>query len=253
MAAPEMFYDELADLYDLIYENWPASVERQGDALAKVIRQRDPLAKRIADVACGIGTQSLGLAARGFELRGSDISSAAIDRARREAVARGLTIAFTVDDMRRLATYDDASVDVVIACDNSLPHLLGDDEIREALRHFHRIVKPGGLCILSVRDYETIEQQAVRVIPYGIRERDGRRVVILQVWAFHGDQYDLDFFFLFDDGRTVETRVLRTRYYAIPIPRIIDLAAEAGFIDIERVDDAFFQPLIVGRRSGGPA
>jgi SAM-dependent methyltransferase len=248
MTAPETFYDGLAGLYDLIYEDWPASIERQGNALAEVIRQRSPEATRIADVACGIGTQSLGLAARGFAVRGSDISSAAIDRARREAAARNLTIDFSVDDMRRLASYEDASFDVVIACDNSLPHLSGDDEIREALRHFRRIVRPGGLCLLSVRDYEAVERQPVRVVPYGVRERDGHRVVILQVWEFIGDKYDLDFYFLFDDGRSAETRVFRTRYYAISIPRIIDLAAEAGFGDLERVDGSFFQPLIVGRR-----
>ncbi len=249
MIAPEVFYDGLAGLYDLIYEDWPASIERQGNALAEIIRLRCPEAKRIADVACGIGTQSLGLAARGFALRGSDISSASVDRARHEAAARNLTIDFAVDDMRRLASYPDASFDVVIACDNSLPHLLGDDEIRSALRQFHRIVRPGGLCILSVRDYEAVERQPVRVVPYGVKERDGHRIVILQVWTFLGDQYDLDFYFLFDDGHSAETRVFRTRYYAISIGRIIELAAEAGFVDVERVDGAFFQPLIVGKRA----
>lgn len=249
MPTPESFYDNLAGLYDLIYEDWPASIERQGDALAEIIRRRCPEAKRIGDVACGIGTQSLGLAARGFEVRGSDISSAAIDRARHEAATRNLTIGFAVDDMRRLTSYTDASVDVVMACDNSLPHLLGDDEIRDALRQFHRIVRPGGLCILSVRDYEAIERQPVRVVPYGVRERGGHRIVILQVWSFLGDQYDLDFYFVFDDGQTAKTRVFRTRYYAIPIARIIDLAAEAGFVEVERVNGAFFQPLIIGRRA----
>ena len=33
------FYDELAPLYHLIYENWDASVARQGEALASLIRE----------------------------------------------------------------------------------------------------------------------------------------------------------------------------------------------------------------------
>ena len=37
------------------------------------------------DCACGIGTQALGLAAVGYEMEGSDISSGEIDRAQREA------------------------------------------------------------------------------------------------------------------------------------------------------------------------
>ena len=33
----QAFYDELAPLYHLVYENWEASVARQGKALASLI------------------------------------------------------------------------------------------------------------------------------------------------------------------------------------------------------------------------
>jgi len=45
------FYDELADLYHLIYEDWSVSVERQGRLLAELIRARWPAAVSVADVA----------------------------------------------------------------------------------------------------------------------------------------------------------------------------------------------------------
>ena len=32
--------------------------------------------------------------------------------------------------------------------------------------------------------------------------------------------------------------MLRTRYYAVPIARLLTLLAEAGFVDVERRDDA---------------
>jgi SAM-dependent methyltransferase len=245
-------YDDLADVYDLIYENWPASIERQAAALEQVIQSRNPGAQMIADVACGIGTQSLGLAARGFDVSGSDLSAGAIARAQREAAARGLQIDFRLDDMERLDTWADASVDAVISCDNAVPHLLDDARIETALRRFRSILKPGGVCVFSVRDYAAIVRDyhsgRPHVLTYGVRQRVQDRVLLFQVWDFDGDLYDLHFYFVFDDGANVTTRVFRSRYYAITIERLMEIAEEAGFVDVERVEDVFFQPLIVCSR-----
>ena len=60
----QTFYDDLADAYHLLYEDWSASIDRQTDALAAIIREHNASAGVVADVACGIGTQALGLAAR---------------------------------------------------------------------------------------------------------------------------------------------------------------------------------------------
>lgn len=82
-------------------------------------------------------------AARGYDVMASDISSAAVQRAPQEAAGRYLKIEFCVDDMSRLSTYADESVDALVACDNAIPHLLSDMEIASALRQFHRVIKPG--------------------------------------------------------------------------------------------------------------
>ena len=57
------FYDDFAPLYHLIYPDWEESISRQGSALDGVIREvwGDGVSS-VLDVACGIGTQSLGLA-----------------------------------------------------------------------------------------------------------------------------------------------------------------------------------------------
>jgi len=54
---PRTFYDALAPDYDAIFADWPASVARQGALLADLLADApDP----ILDVACGMGTQTLG-------------------------------------------------------------------------------------------------------------------------------------------------------------------------------------------------
>lgn len=56
-------YDELADHYHLIFENWDASIARQASAIAPILERECGPARmtRVLDCACGIGTQVLGL------------------------------------------------------------------------------------------------------------------------------------------------------------------------------------------------
>jgi SAM-dependent methyltransferase len=236
------FYDDLAGVYHLIYEDWNAAIDRQANVLARIVGR----AQIVADVACGIGTQAIGLAKLGYNVIASDLSHAAVERAKSEAAARNVEIDFRVDDMARLSTYDDESVNALIACDNAIPHLLGDPEILGAFRQFHRAVRPGGTCVISVRDYDTLRQ--TRFMPFGMRTLPDSQLILLQVWEWDGDQYDLNFYFVRDFGDRVDAQVFRSRYYAASIATLIRLFAEAGFRDVRRIDGEFFQPLIVARR-----
>src|SRR5262249_37041273 len=159
-----------ADLYHLIYPDWAASVERQAEMLAAIIRERWQPARRLLDAACGIGTQSLGLAARGFDVVASDVSTAALQRARREAEQRNLAIVFLEADLRSLSSVHRGPFDVVIACDNSVPHLLTSHDILLCFREIRSLLRPGGGCLISVRDYSAVERSGTQMVPYGIRD-----------------------------------------------------------------------------------
>ena len=55
------FYDRLAPLYHLVYEDWDASVKRQGDTLTTLIVERF-LAARNGNRAGGAGARDAGYA-----------------------------------------------------------------------------------------------------------------------------------------------------------------------------------------------
>jgi hypothetical protein len=57
-----------------------------------------------------------------------------------------------------------------------------------------------------------------------------------------------DFYVIEDRGGEAATRVMRSRCCAVAIDTLLRLMEEAGFAEVERLDDAFFQPLRVGRR-----
>jgi 2-polyprenyl-3-methyl-5-hydroxy-6-metoxy-1,4-benzoquinol methylase len=77
------FYEELAAHYHLIFDDWNAAIERQAQMLGPLIHSHaNGSCLRVLDCSCGIGTQSLGLAKLGYSVVGSDLCSAAIDRAK---------------------------------------------------------------------------------------------------------------------------------------------------------------------------
>lgn len=245
------FYDELSPLYHLVYADWNESIARQARELDAVIHEIwGGRVSDILDAACGAGTQAIGLAGLGYKVTGSDLSQDSVQRARREAQTRGLTIAWSVADMRHLFAHHDRVFDLVIACDNAIPHLLSDREILLAFEQMYQCTRPGGGCIVSVRDYASMELGGTQVIPYGVRHEGATRHLVFQVWEFHGSIYDLHMYFVEDRGASeCRTRVMRTKYYAVSIETLIELMVRAGFVNVRRLDGRFFQPLLVGERA----
>jgi SAM-dependent methyltransferase len=244
------FYDQLTPFYHLIYPDWEASILKQSSDLDSIIKEHWGKGVRsVLDVACGIGTQSLGLASLGYTVTASDLSASAVERARKEAASRKLSVDFSVADMREAYSHHGRQFDLVIACDNAVPHLLTDDELLGAFRQFYQCVSPGGGCLISVRDYEKEELAGVQVKPYGVRVEGETKYLVFQVWEFHGQTYDLSMYFIEDrGGADCTAKVMRTRYYAVRIDRLMELMSLAGFRDVRRRDERFFQPLIIGNR-----
>jgi SAM-dependent methyltransferase len=249
--AIEGFYDELAPYYRLLFLDWEASVRRHAAILDEVIRETwGTRVREILDAACGIGTQTLGLAELGYHMTASDISSAAVERAGREARRRGLEINFRIADMRQLWEAHQRQFDLVIACDNAIPHLLSEADIISALEQFLRCTVPGGGCIISVRDYASMECEGRQFYPRTIHETDKGRTVLFDIWEFTGEFYDLTTYIIEDEGQaSAQTQVIRGgRYYCVTTSTLERLFRQAGFHDVRTLKERYFQPLIVARK-----
>src|SRR5262249_50445259 len=122
------FYDDLAESFHLIFQDWEASLRYQADVLARLLPPQSS-DMPILDCACGIGTQAIGLAMKGYRVEGRDPSPASIGRASREAAVRGLTANFRIDDMRNLSTAALGGYGAVLGMDKEIPHLRSDAAI----------------------------------------------------------------------------------------------------------------------------
>lgn len=244
------FYDKLTPFFHLVYQDWPNSIQRQSAQLNAIIKEHwGDGTQTILDVSCGIGTQALGLAQLNYQVVASDLSEAAIKRAKQEAEKRGLNIILSVADMRQVYTHHQKQFDVVISCDNAVPHLLTDDDILQAFQQFFKCTEIGGGVIVTVRDYDKEERTGTHLKSEGVRIADGKRYILFQVWDFDGDIYEISMYVVKDEGDLeCTTQVMRGQYYAIGTDKLMKLLEQAGYEQVKRLDDVFFQPVLIGTR-----
>lgn len=183
MADLTQAYDELAAHYDQIFEDWEASIARQSTMFAGILDRecgdRRPI--RVLDCACGIGTQSLGLAMKGFDVTGCDISIGAVKRARLEASKRGISVPFSVANMVQLSAIQKSNFDAVICIDNSLPHLQTDEDLLQAAQQAYRKLRPGGSFIASIRDYDRLVVERPTTQGPSFYPDNGRKRIVFQI------------------------------------------------------------------------
>jgi SAM-dependent methyltransferase len=135
-------YDGLARFYDALtavsdYEAWTAHAL----ALAESHGWRGT---SVLDVACGTGNSLVPFLRRGFDVTGCDISPAMLAQAASKAPGVPLLEA----DMRELPRF--GAFDLVVCFDDSLNHLLTEDELTSALASMGSNLGAEGLLLFDL-------------------------------------------------------------------------------------------------------
>jgi SAM-dependent methyltransferase len=253
LSDPREFYDQLAGDYHLMFRDWWESARHQGDVIGALLAGHgvEPPAT-VLDCTCGIGTQALPLAARGYRVVGSDVSAAAVARARELASERDIPIRLVEADVRRLGEVIDSRFDAVISCDNSLPHLLTDADLAAALTAIHGRLHPGGRFVATIRDYDALVRDRVSGVMPGFADIDGEPRIVGQAWQWDEEMRTvrIHVFILrrHDDEWRAPVRV--TTYRALRRAEMTAALGIAGFIDVEWIEpgpDGYYQPVVTAR------
>ena len=245
----EAFYDELAEFYHLMFEDWNRSIATQAAAIGPILeRYTGKASPYVLDCACGIGTQTLGLAQRGHILVGSDLSRAAVARASNEAQRRNLDITFHVADMRTLSTVPEAGFDAVLIADNALPHLLLQSDLERALGGMAGKLKDSGILLATIRDYDQLI--STRPTMHGPTFYEQR--FVHQVWRWEGEQYELHVYLTLQMESEWRVKHFVSRYRALQRQELNLALQSAGFTDIQWLEPgstSFYQPIVVARKT----
>jgi glycine/sarcosine N-methyltransferase len=247
------FYDALAGSYHLIFEDWETSIARQAAVLAPILeRECGSATPKVLDCACGIGTQLLGLAARGYRLTGSDVSPLAITRARKEAAARALDLPLYVANMLQLSDVPEGEFDAVICMDNALPHLSSQEQLLQAAVQMRRKLRPGGTLMASIRDYDRLLEERPTAQGPVFYLNDGRRRIVFQLWDWLDDRhYRFHLYITTETGDGWRTAHGVAEYRAVRREELTAVFERAGLANVrwlEPAETGFYQPILLANR-----
>jgi SAM-dependent methyltransferase len=173
---------------------------------------------RLLDTCCaGDAVQAFSWHNLGAKVIACDISPAAIEIARNNAVKMGLDVDFQVADAQTLAPIPDNSQDVVFAT-----YICWYEDLRLACRNWHRVLKPGGRLLY----------RGVHPVAAVLGEEGGKLMVEEEYFDRKPDYYQFD---ATPAGRKYGVNVDKpTVNFRHTLADIINAICDAGFT-LERV------------------
>ena len=251
MDITQTFYDDLAARYDKQFLDWRAATHEQAVILDRLFADSgfDKTA-RILDCACGIGTQAIGLAALGYPVTASDISDGELAEAAARAGENGVQIRFAHADFRALSDVFSEQFDIVIAMDNALPHMRTSEALRTAVGSVVDRVRPGGIFVASIRDYDALLEHKPPYSPPYIHQTDKGQRVSFQTWDWNGDNYQLTLYLIDDEGDLRIDKFV-CEYRATRRAELTDHLLSGGCSEVVwkfPEETGFYQPVVIAKK-----
>jgi SAM-dependent methyltransferase len=150
------FYAEYAWAFDLLIDR---PVRRECATIVGLLVARGVLpGADLLDAGCGTGRYAAELSRRGYVVQGIDLSPELIEVARRRADEGQPSPSFAVGDIQTLAArrFD------AILCRGVLNDVLDDGSREGVFRALARTLRPSGVLILDVREWEATAERKAR-------------------------------------------------------------------------------------------
>jgi len=218
--------------YDIAFQ---AYTEREADFIEAACRKYCSFdVRRLLEPACGSGRLVTGLAARGYQMTGFDLSQPALSYLRRRLKRRRLHAETFQAEMSAFSL--SRRVDAAYCTVNTFRHLLTEQAARDHLERIAISLRPGGIYVLgmhllaldvneedvgrwTVRRGDTKVTVTLRILRTDVR----RRIEDLRVWllVLHGSKelqltYDFQF-------RTYLPRQFRQLLDSVPSLELCDV------------------------------
>lgn len=222
-----MTYSFLAPSYDALTRD--VDYEKVCDHLERQFRRARRPVRTVLDLACGTGSLTWLLAARGYDTTGVDLSEDMLAQARDKSRDVPIPPLFLHQSMDRLDLND--TVDACVCCLDSVNYVTRPALLRRAFQRVHTFLAPGGIFLFDVRT-----PQALAAMDGQIFLDEDEDTFCVWQGAYSPKRrictYYMDVFRREGEGwsRGQEEH----REYAYTLEELTEMLREAGFVGIRR-------------------
>lgn len=158
-------YDTFSVDYDR-FVNWEERLAYEMPFIENLIRSLAPSHGQtldILDTACGTGMHAVTLAKAGHRVSAADLFPQMVEKGVENARHAGVNVHFEavgLGDLRQ--SFGSEKFDLLLCLGNSLPHLITDKELTNALVDFARVLRPGGMLLIQNRNFDSVMRTQMR-------------------------------------------------------------------------------------------
>jgi SAM-dependent methyltransferase len=165
----------------------PWDTGQPSSELLRVLTEERLPPGRAVELGCGTGSNAVWLARQGFDVTAVDLSSLAVERARRRAEEAGVPVRFLVADV--LQPPEDLVGPFDFFFDRGCYHVVRRDDVRAYLATLQRLTQPGSVgLVLAGNATEAHDPGPPVVSEEEIRAELGSLFEVLRLRAFRFDE-----------------------------------------------------------------
>ena len=138
----------------------------------------------------------------------------------------------------------------MIAMDNALPHMLTADALKAAIESITGQLRPNGIFVASIRDYDRLLLSKPPYSPPYIHQTDKGKRVSFQTWVWEDDNYRLTQYII-DDEDSLQISKFECEYRAARREELTNLLLSNGCGEVKwefPEETGFYQPVVIARK-----
>ncbi len=139
-------YGDFAYYYDLLTGN--VDYESRSDYISSLLAENGVGKGILLDLACGTGTMSLLLSAKGYDVVGVDASEEMLSQAQEKKMEKGADIIFLCQKMEELDLF--GTINAAVSTLDSLNHVTDEETLKEIFRRVSLFMEDGGVFLFDV-------------------------------------------------------------------------------------------------------